>query len=35
MTDPEAKLIMLSIAQAYGHLVQRAEDRKEKKTKTL
>jgi hypothetical protein len=27
MTDPEAKLLLLSIAQAYESLAQRAEDR--------
>jgi hypothetical protein len=30
MTDPEAKLLLLSIAQAYERLGQRAEERKAK-----
>ena len=28
MTDPEAKVILLTIAQGYEHLAQRAEARK-------
>ena len=32
-TDPEAKLIILSIAQAYEHLARRAKERKPKKDK--
>jgi len=31
MTDPEAKLIMLSIAQVYEHLALRADERRAKK----
>ena len=31
LTDPEAKLIILSIAQAYEHLARRAKERKPKK----
>jgi hypothetical protein len=32
-TDPEAKVIILAIAQAYERLAQRAEERKAKKHK--
>ena len=31
MTDPEAKLVMLSIAQVYEHLALRADERRAKK----
>jgi hypothetical protein len=31
MTDPEAKLVLLSIAQVYQHLAQRADERHAKK----
>jgi hypothetical protein len=31
LTDPEAKVLLLSIAQAYERLAQRAEERKPKK----
>jgi hypothetical protein len=31
MTDPEAKVILLTIAQGYEHLAQRAEARKAQK----
>jgi hypothetical protein len=33
MTDPEAKVILLTIAQGYEHLAQRAEARKAQKDK--
>ena len=31
MTDPEAKLVLLSIAQIYEHLALRADERKAEK----
>jgi len=31
MSDPEAKVILLTISQGYEHLAQRAEARKAKK----
>ena len=31
LSDPEAKLVLLSIAQVYEHMHKRANDRKEKK----
>lgn len=31
MTDPEGKLVLLSIAQVYEHLALRAEERRAKK----
>lgn len=33
MTDPEARLLLLSIAQAYERLAQRAEERSTKPAK--
>jgi hypothetical protein len=35
MTDPEAKVILLTIAQGYEHLAQRAEARKARKDKDI
>ena len=35
MTDPEAKVILLTIAQVYEHLAQRAEARKAQKDKGI
>jgi hypothetical protein len=35
MTDPEAKVILLTIAQGYEHLAQRAEARKARINKDI
>jgi hypothetical protein len=35
MTDPEAKVILLTISQGYEHLAQRAEARKARKDKDI